>query len=264
LGTTYASMPASGTPGRSRSADLAELSVVIATKNDANVLERCLASLHTVVLPAAISAEVLIVDDSSSDETVQVAAELSQRYPEVHMRVLQRSRANPGFGALVRYGIAHATGRYCVLVAPDGTDPVELIPAMVAELRVGKQMVICSRYLTSAGGASVSRRYRLYQRVYRRAIRLLLGREITDSTNGFRAFDRVFMQAIGLSSNRFSVCPEMTFKTILAGGQIGYLAGQPLPAPGAGSEKFKLSNEIAGYAAVLVRAFLHRAGLRWF
>jgi glycosyltransferase involved in cell wall biosynthesis len=206
----------------------------------------------------------LIVDDASTDGTVEVAAQLGQRYPELHVRVLQRSRANPGFGALVRYGIAHASGRYCALVAPDGTDPVELIPRMVMELRGGKQMVICSRYLASADGEGVPPRYRLYQRVYRAAIRILLGREITDSTNGFRAFDRVFMQAVGLSSTRFSVCPEMTFKTMLAGGEIGYLPGQPLPRPGAGSEKFKLSNEIAGYALVLLRAAAHRLGVRWF
>jgi glycosyltransferase involved in cell wall biosynthesis len=223
-----------------------------------------LSSLYTVVLPAAISLEVLIVDDASSDGTVDLAAELSQRYPELHMRVLQRSRVNPGFGAMVRYGVAHATGRYCALVAADGTDPVDLIPRMVAELRSGKQLVICSRYLRSADGAVVPKRYRTYQRAYRAGIRILLGRRVTDSTNGFRAFDRVFMQAIGLASNRFSICPEMTFKTMLAGGEIGYLAGQPLPAPGAGAEKFKLSNEIAGYGRVLARAALHRLGIRWF
>jgi glycosyltransferase involved in cell wall biosynthesis len=216
-----------------------------------------------VLLPAAITTEVLIVDDASTDGTVQVGAELSRRFPELHMRVLQRSRPHPGFGALVRYGIAHATGRYCVLVAPDGTDPVELIPQMVQELREGRQMVICSRY-SSDNGVAVSRRYYVYQRIYRSAIKVLLGCEITDSTNGFRAFDRVFMQAIGLTSNRFSVCPEMTFKATLAGGEVGYLAGQPLPRPGAGSEKFKLSTEIAGYAGVLARATLHRVGIHWF
>lgn len=216
-----------------------------------------------MLLPAAISVEVLIVDDSSTDGTVELSAELSKRFPELHMRVLQRSEPHPGFGALVRYGVAHSTGRYCAFVAPDGTDPVSLLPRMVQELREGRQLVICSRYLTD-DAAGVSNRYRIYQRIYRAAIRFLLGREITDSTNGFRAFDRVFIQALGLSSNRFSVCPEMTFKATLAGGDVGYLGGQPLPRPGAGSEKFKLSNEIGGYGLVLIRAALHRVGIRWF
>lgn len=205
----------------------------------------------------------LLVDDASTDRTLEVGAQLGRRFPELHMRMLQRSIPNPGFGALVRYGIAHAAGRYCAIVSPDGTDPVELIPTMVQELRAGRQMVICSRYL-SEDGQAVTRRYRVYQRIYRSAIKLLLGREIADSTNGFRAFDRVFMQALGLSSNRFSVAPEMTFKATLAGGDVGYLPGQPLPRPGTGSEKFKLSHEIAGYAIVLTRASLHRLGIRWF
>ena len=220
-------------------------------------------SLHQVLIPAAITVEVLLVDDASVDGTLELGAGLGRRFPELHMRMLQRSTANPGFGALVRYGVAHATGRYCAIVAPDGTDPVELIPRMVQELRGGRQMVICSRYLMDDGD-TVTRQYRVYQKIYRAAIKLLLGREITDSTNGFRAFDRVFMQALGLSSNRFSVAPEMTFKATLAGGDVGYLPGQPLPRPGAGSEKFKLSNEIAGYAIVLARAALHRLGIRWF
>ena len=99
-------------------------------------------------------------------------------------------------------------------------------------------MVICSRYVTGTAPA-VSRRYQAYQRIYRGAIRILLGREITDSTNGFRAFDRVFVQAIGLSSNRFSVCPEMTFKATLAGGDVGYLAG---PAAARGRARARRSS----------------------
>jgi dolichol-phosphate mannosyltransferase len=241
-----------------------ELSIIIPTKDDADVLERCLASLHAVMLHESITVEAFIVDDASTDGTVDLAVKLSSRFPELHMRILQRSSVNPGFGAMVRFGLAHASGQYCVLVAPDGTDPVELIPLMVKDLRAGKQMVICSRYLQESDRRNIAPRYRLYQRIYRGMIRLLLGHHVTDSTNGFRAFNRSFMQAVGITSTKFAVCPEMTFKALLAGGDIGYIAGQPHPVPGAGSEKFKLSNEIGGYAAVLMRAALHRVGLRWF
>ena len=147
-------------------------------------------------------------------------------------------------------------------MAADGSDPVDLIPKMVTELRKGCQLVICSRYIDPQHGPAGTGRYRLYQTVYRRAIRLLLSQEITDSTNGFRAFDRAFVQSIGLTSTKFSVCPEMTFKTLLAGGTIAYVPGQPTLLPGKGSEKFKLRHEITGYGLVLVRSTLHRAGLR--
>jgi dolichol-phosphate mannosyltransferase len=241
-----------------------ELSVLICAHNEARVLERCLASLHAVLIDASISTEVILVDDGSDDATADLAVKLSAKVPELHMLMLERVRDHGGYGSLVRYGLAHSSGRYCVLVAADGSDPVELIPKMVAELRRGRQLVICSRYIVSNSGIGVARRYRLFQALYRAAIRSLLGMNITDSTNGFRAFDRTFIQSLGLSSTNFSVCPEMTFKTILSAGEIAYLSGQPTPPPGEGSNKFKLGNEITGYALVLLRATLHRLGVRWY
>jgi dolichol-phosphate mannosyltransferase len=241
-----------------------ELSILICAHNEAHVLEGCLASLESLTLHQSISAEVVIVDDGSNDGTVDVAVKLSNRFPELHMRILERTSGQGGYGSMVRYGLANTSGRYCVLVAADGSDPVELIPKMLAELRNGCQLVICSRYTYPQHAAAVAVRYRLYQRVYRTAIRVLLGQRITDSTNGFRAFDRAFIQAMGLSSTKFSVCPEMTFKTLLSGGNISYVPGQPTVRAGEGSEKFKLRYEIVGYALVLLRSALHRAGVRWY
>lgn len=241
-----------------------ELSVIVPTKDDALVLEECLSSLRAVLLHAAISAEVLVVDDASTDGTVDLAVKLSSRYPELHLRVLQRTDVSPGFGAMVRYGLAHASGRFCALVSSDGSDPVELLPAMVAKLRGGAQLVVSSRFAEQTAGRGVAPKYRVYQAVYRRAVRTALDADLTDSTNGFRAFDRAFMQAVGLRSTRLNICPEMTFKTLLAHGQLAYVEGAPRKTPGSGAEKFQLSNEILGYALVLFRASLHRAGLRWF
>ena len=87
---------------------------------------------------------------------------------------------------------------------------------------------------------------------------------MTDSTYGFRAFNRIYVLALGLSSNRFNVCPEMTFKVLLSGADVDYVAGSPQPVGVGGAEKFKLPNEILGYTWVLVRAALHRVGIRWF
>ncbi len=241
-----------------------ELSILVCAHNEAHVLERSLTSLHRVMFDESISAEVVIVDDGSDDGTVDLAVKLSAKMPELHMRVLERRAGHGGYGSLVRYGLAHSSGRYCALVAADGNDPVDLIPKMVTELRTGNQLVICSRYTDPQHVGATDARYRLYQTLYRRAIRVLLGQDITDSTNGFRAFDRAFMQSMGLSSTKFSVCPEMTFKTMLSGGAIAYVPGQPTLGPGEGSEKFKLHHEITGYGLVLTRSALHRAGIRWF
>jgi hypothetical protein len=139
------------------------------------------------------------------------------------------------------------------------------LPIFLRHLRAGKHLVQCARYVREEDEAAVSPLYRTYQYLYRAATRVLLGQWIADTTYGFRAFDRVFVQALGLSAKRFNVCPEMTFKVVLSGGAVEYVPGKPRALSQGGQSKFKLPGEIWGYAYVLIRAGMHRFGLRrWF
>jgi glycosyltransferase involved in cell wall biosynthesis len=241
-----------------------ELGIIIPTRDEANRLGAVLDEVHAVVVGSGLSTEVVVVDDGSTDKTLDVARRAAVELPLLHLSVLETAHPGGGFGALLRFGAAYATARYVVVLSADGNDPIELVPDMVAALRGGAQLAICSRYQEDAPAPSVERRFRIYQRLYREAIRLVIGQPITDSTNGFRAFDRRFALALGLSSQRLSICPELTFKTLLAGGSIVYVDGQPRHAPSTGVGRFTLPHEFVGYAHVLVRAGLHRLGLRWF
>lgn len=241
-----------------------ELSIIIPSRDEATRLEAVLEELHSLVIGSGFSTEVIVVDDASTDETLDLAKRLAVELPMLHLAVLQVAEPRRGFGTLLRFGLAYASARYVVILSADGSDPIELIPEMLGRLRKGAQLVVCSRYEPHASSGTIGKRYRLYQRIYRTSIRLLLGAEINDSTNGYRGFDRRFASALGLSSRRFSVCPELTFKTMLCGGKIDYVDGQPRHGEESGVEKFKLPNELPGYAHVLLRAALHRAGYRWF
>jgi glycosyltransferase involved in cell wall biosynthesis len=241
-----------------------ETSIVIPTLDDAATLGATLERLNRVIASTGAAAEVLIVDAGSTDGTLTEAAALADRYPLLHMRVLVRDRARSGFGSLVRLGVAYAQGRFCVLVMPDARDPLELIPGMIEELRGGAHLVLCSRYEGNEESAHLPRRFIAYQTVYRRAIRLLLGVDIPDSTYGFRGFNRTFVQALGLTARRMSVCSEITFKVLLAGGKTVRLPGGHTGPMLRDQSKFRLGNELGGYALTLIRARLHRLGLSWF
>ncbi len=242
-----------------------ELSIVVPCLNEEATLPRAMERLNAVVTQASLSVEVLILDDESQDQTLALATSLIERFPSLHIRVFHKVRRRLGFGAVARFGMAHASGRYCAFVSADGLDPVEVLPECLKILRQGAQHVQLSRYLREEDARTVSRRYRLYQAIYRRAVRLLLGQEIKDSTYGFRAFDRVFVQALGVTSTRFNLCPEITFKVLLSGGQMASIPGHPIPYEGGGSTKFQVPYETFGYLYVLFRAWLHRLGvLYWF
>jgi glycosyltransferase involved in cell wall biosynthesis len=243
-----------------------ETSILIPTLDDAPTLGETVERLNRLVAATGTAAEVIVVDAGSRDGTLMLAAELADRFPLLHMRVLVQDRTRSGFGSLVRLGIAYAEGRFCVLVMADARDPLEVLPEMLKELRGGAHLVLCSRY---EGGPAISAttvpaRFRAYQAVYRRAIRMLLGFDIPDSTYGFRAFHRTFVTALGLSANRFAVCPEITFKVMLAHGTVVRVPGAQSGPTVRAQSKFRLRNELAGYALTLTRASLHRAGLHWF
>ena len=241
-----------------------ETSIVIPTLDDAATLGATVERLNRVTASLGAAAEVLIVDAGSEDGTLAEAAALADRYPLLHMRVLVRDRGSSGFGSLVRLGVAYSQGRFCVLVMPDARDPIDLIPKMVAELRAGAHLVLCSRYEGTDAIANLPRRFAAYQTIYRRAVRLLLGVDIPDSTYGFRAFNRTFVQALGITGRRMAVCSEITFKVLLAGGKTTRVAGGPTGPMLREQSKFRLGNELGGYALTLARARLHKAGLSWF
>lgn len=241
-----------------------ELSVIMPCFDEEPTLRFAVEQLNDVVTQGSLDAELIILDDESGDDTLTVATSLIEEYPSLRIRVFHRVRRRRGFGAVARYGIAHAIGRYCVFVSADGADPIHLLPEFVRHLRGGAQHVQCSRYVRPEDAHTVSAKYRLYQSVYRWLVRRLLGQDIRDTTYGFRAFDRVYLQALGVTSNRFNLCPEITFKVLLSGGRTEYVPGHPTAFQTGGSTKFQLPHETFGYLYVLFRAALHRVGLLWF
>lgn len=245
---------------------IVETSVLVPTLEDAPTLATTLRELNNVIVATGVATEVIVVDAGSRDGTLAIASQMADELPLLHIRILVQDRTQPGFGRLIRLGTAYAQGRHCFIVMPDGRDPLEQLPRMLGELRRGAHLVLCSRYEEDAGssGSQVPARFRAYQALYRRAIRVGLGEDIPDSTYGFRGFNRTFLQALGLTSSSFAVCPEITFKVMLAGGEVRRVPGAQAAPMLHQQSKFRLHNELAGYLMTLVRASLHRSGLRWF
>jgi glycosyltransferase involved in cell wall biosynthesis len=240
-----------------------ETTVLVPTLDDVATLGAAIEHLNRIVAATGTAAEVILVDAGSRDGTLALAGELADRFPLLHMRILVQDRSASGFGSVIRLGMAYAQGRFCAIVMPHARDPLEVLPRMLSELRNGAHLVLCSRF-EGAVGDGVPGRFRVYQWLYRHAIRVALGYDIPDSTYGFRAFHRPFVQALGIQAHSFAVCPEITFKVMLAGGTVSRIPGAQGPPMLRAQEKFRLSHELIGYGVTLARAGLHRLGLRWF
>ena len=60
------------------------------------VMTATLDTIHQVVTHNSLSVETLIVDDDSSDDTIEVARKAAADFPALHLRILMRKRLAPG------------------------------------------------------------------------------------------------------------------------------------------------------------------------
>lgn len=241
-----------------------EISILIPCLNEARHLPAVVERLERVCTAADLDVETLILDDASEDDTIRVARALQARHRALNIRVVHRFTPRRGFGALIRYGMAHASSRYCLLMTADGAHPLEMLPAYLVETRKGAQLVQCSRYEEPRHSANIPPRFKLYQGAFRRTARVLLGWDPRDPTCSFKLVDRIYLQAVGVRANNLSLIPEISFKVQLTKGKIVYMAGgQSFREKGI--SQFRFFRESTSYGYVLLRAWLHRLGLlSWF
>jgi len=145
--------------------------------------------------------DVLVVDDSSTDGTTELARHWAEQDGRVH--VLQRP-AKLGLGtayiAGFKWGLERDYDCFMEMDADLSHDPGAL-PRFLEEMEAGADLVIGSRYL--GGTISVvgwDFRRLLLSRFGNVYASTLLRTNLTDMTSGFRAFSRRALEAIGLDT----------------------------------------------------------------
>lgn len=184
------------------------VSIVLPAKNEAASLDKLLAKLAQF----APSAEVIVVDDGSTDSTAEIARRLGARVVS-HPYCL-------GNGAAIKTGAKTATGELLVFMDADGQhDPAD-IPRLISLLEKGYDMVVGSRSITSQ--ASFGRR--LANSLYNRLASYVTGHRIRDLTSGFRAVRRhKFLEFLHLLPNGFSYPTTSTIAFFRAGYPVAYI-----------------------------------------
>jgi len=166
------------------------LAVVIPAYNEEASLP---ALIHEISLLAIDNVDIvpIVVNDCSADTTAVVARKL-----EVELLDLA---VNLGIGGAVQTGMIYAfnTGfDYAIQVDGDGQHPPKEIPKMLAAINSTEaNVVIGSRFITGEGFQSSGFR-RMGIGYLRVIIKLMTGLNITDSTSGFRLYDRKAMAEI--------------------------------------------------------------------
>ncbi|MCW2240919.1 glycosyltransferase family 2 protein [Azospirillum canadense] len=169
------------------------VSIVMPAYNEQRNLPVAYHRLRNAFAATALTWELVIVDDHSSDDTFRVASELADTSANVH--VLRLSR-NFGSHTAIACGLDRAQGQCVIIMAADLQDPPETIPALVDRWRDGAQVVWAVRSQRKGENRSRLAFSRLYYWLMRRVVGLadmppngadffLLDRAVADALRQF-------------------------------------------------------------------------------
>lgn len=184
------------------------LSIILPAKNEAESLATLLSEL-TSSFPVA---EIIVINDGSSDNTAEIAANAG-------VRVISHPYCQ-GNGAAVKTGARNALGNILVFMDADGQHNPADIPVMLQKMTEGYDMVIGARRASSQ--ASWFRR--VANAFYNKLATLMTGHRIEDLTSGFRVVNAAkFRRFLYLLPNGFSYPTTSTMAFFRSGFPVAYV-----------------------------------------
>jgi len=185
-----------------------EVSIILPARNEAEGLKVLLPRLRGKYPDN----EIIVIDDGSTDNTVDVCKQNGVR--------LVSHAYSMGNGAAIKTGARIAGSDILVFMDADGQHDCDDISRLIEKISNGYEMVVGARHLDSH--ASLGRR--IANTIYNKLAAWMTGYPIEDLTSGFRAVRaRHFRKFLYLLPNRFSYPTTSTMAFFRSGLPVGYV-----------------------------------------
>ncbi len=186
-------------------------SIIIPAYNESQRLGATLDRVLAYLEACGWKAEILVVDDGSTDSTAELVREYARRRPAVR---LLENPGNRGKGYSVRNGMRQASGELLLFTDADLSAPIAEAGKLFARLAAGADVAIGSRWLDPALQTARQPLYRqFFGRVFNLLLRVILGLRFRDTQCGFKAFTRRAAQLLCARQRieRWGFDPEFLF-----------------------------------------------------
>jgi dolichyl-phosphate beta-glucosyltransferase len=169
-------------------------SIVIPAYNESARIPATLSRVVDCLRSRDWSAEIIVVNDGSTDRTADVVNEIARQAPEV--RLIQNP-GNRGKGYSVRAGMLAAQGSILMFTDSDLSAPIEEADRLFDAIAAGSDIAIGSRWLESGRQTHRQPLYRqFFGRCFNFVTRLVMGLPFADTQCGFKAFTRDAAQTV--------------------------------------------------------------------
>jgi glycosyltransferase involved in cell wall biosynthesis len=181
------------------------LSVVVPMFNEEPTVGDVIRRLKNVLAATGFRHEVIVVDDFSSDKSIEVARKQGVQ--------VVRLKQHMGKGYALRAGFAKASGDLIATIDSDGSHLPEELPLLLLPIAQGKvDLVIGSRFLNSDEGTTKEIN-KIGNRLFNSLIKGLTGNSISDSQSGYRVMTRQVLKSMHLNSGGYEIESEMLVKS---------------------------------------------------
>jgi len=195
-------------------------SIVIPAFNESARIPATLNSVVSCVRSKGWSAEVIVVNDGSTDGTAELVRAFARHAPEVR---LIENPGNRGKGYSVRAGMLQALGEVVLFTDSDLSAPIEEAERLFAAIEGGADIAIGSRWLEKGRQTHRQPLYRqFFGRCFNAVTRGVMGLHFADTQCGFKAFTRNAAQTVFQlqTIERWGFDPEILFIALKRGYRI--------------------------------------------
>ena len=169
-------------------------SIVIPAYNESARLPATLSSVMECIRARGWDAEVIVVNDGSTDTTADVVRAFARSAPQ--LRLLENP-GNRGKGYSVRAGMLEARGEVAIFTDADLSSPIEEAERLFAAINAGADIAIGSRWLESSRQTQRQPIYRqFFGRCFNAVTRAVMRLPFADTQCGLKAFTREAAQTV--------------------------------------------------------------------
>lgn len=171
-------------------------SVILPTYNERENLPIIFYLLDKTFREASLNYEVIVVDDSSPDGTLQVAQALQKSYGDDHVKIVSR-KGKLGLGSAYIAGLQATKGNRIILMDADLSHHPKFIPQMISVMEQTKcDITTGTRYRKGGGVAGWDLKRKITSKGANFLADFLLQPGVSDLTGSFRLYERRAIEKI--------------------------------------------------------------------
>ncbi|MDR1170551.1 MAG: glycosyltransferase family 2 protein [Prevotellaceae bacterium] len=188
------------------------LSIIIPAYNEAATIHLILDKICGAVLTGSIKKEVVIVNDCSKDNTVEIVERYIAAHAGTDIRLFTQP-VNAGKGAAIRRGIEHARGDYVIIQDADlEYDPDDYHLLLRPVLMMGADVVYGSRFVGGNPHRVLFFWHTIGNKLLTFISNMFTNHNLTDMETCYKLFRADIIKNISIHENRFGFEPEITAK----------------------------------------------------